>query len=151
LIDGEGCLRINKNASGFHPHLALIMADREVVAWVAALVGSNCLPINDRTKKAHPRRQWGLWVTGHRCQEFLAIIRPYMRVKHRQADLLLSFPWPAKRTEAHLLRGERERLWRKCSNLNQGLTAGGYRRTGRDTRFGGYDRETTPDINLRVT
>lgn len=97
IIDGEGTLYIKRdkrrNQAGeervsHHVHIAVKMCDEGVLKWLHETFGGGMAPVKHVPGK-RPLFRWE--IASDRSFAFLMSIRPYMRVKARQADLALDF------------------------------------------------------------
>jgi len=91
LIDGEGSVtlsRAHRNEMP-SPHITITNTNRSVVRWAEQVTGYGKI-ISRRARRVNhkPAYIWCVAKAG-RCLNLLREIRPYLRVKHRQADLIL--------------------------------------------------------------
>jgi len=101
LIDGEGYIGILKVKQGkkkdwfsnrefiFKPVLKVAMVDRELVKWLHQSFGGSF-----ETRKAHGNaRESYCWsLRKGQTIDFVRRIYPYLKVKRKQAEILLRFP-----------------------------------------------------------
>lgn len=90
IVDGEGCIGMDKhrNWSTFTPYVMVGNTDPTLIEWLLDTFGGTCYVIQQR-KNWKPSFRWEL--TGYAFIPFLQTIRPYLKLKGRQADLILAF------------------------------------------------------------
>lgn len=92
FIDGEGCVyvRVQKRASGRPAHVPCITVCNTVLApleFLRTLFGGKIF--YQRRKKACWRNVWVWTLPGSKVGPALRLLRPYLRIKGAQADVLL--------------------------------------------------------------
>lgn len=96
LIDGEGSIYVMKHKEKtFYPAIALMMTNRDAVAWFASKIGVAVADV-PRTPEGW-RPQFSARIHGKRAVALCHLLLPYLKVKHRQAQLLLDFPCEDRR------------------------------------------------------
>ena len=93
LLDGEGCISINKgrDQSGAKYRLVVCCAntDRAVLEFLYRMLGGRIYVIS---KSKWSRRTCWMWTTSsQQAGEILHILLPYLRIKKRQAKLAIKF------------------------------------------------------------
>lgn len=102
LVDGEGCLHAAvqkrlaaRNVTGlrvdFTKCVTVQMTDRSVIEWLAEVTGVGTVTRHAPSKRrcgTKPIWNWRILGAGPIVQ-FLRAIRPYLRVKAEQADMLI--------------------------------------------------------------
>jgi hypothetical protein len=105
LIDADGTLtltgpkqRANGVAAMPNPMLLVVNSDLELIRWLKVTIGFGCV-YETKTKPTRPDQSADNWNKVHRFQmtgggavKLIARVRPYLRVKAAQADLLLKVP-----------------------------------------------------------
>ncbi len=97
IIDGEGSVCIiqlmpngrDRKSPYIQAFVTVAMTDDRIPKWLAETFGGKAttsLAPSQRKAGRKPVTTWRL--TSDRAGEFCSLIRPYMRLKHRQADLL---------------------------------------------------------------
>lgn len=91
IVDGEGCITISKNGQGV-PYLRfqLQMTDLEAIELISSVAGSKIY--NIPTSNPKHKDLYKTIILGKKCQEFINIILPYLRIKRKQAEMALEFP-----------------------------------------------------------
>ena len=96
IVDGEGCLRIDKGKTGkngvrrtkYSVTIGVANTCFRLVKYLKAITGvGSILPIPRRGNRK-PQIRW--MVYSQQAEDFLKQIRPWLLVKNRQADLLLA-------------------------------------------------------------
>lgn len=97
IIDGEGCITIKRGkpqAEGrqptYDPVVAVAMSDFEAVDWLKHTFGGYIYDYPQLGKGDRLMRRWCL--SGIRCQQFLKLVLPYLKVKRLQAAVVVNFP-----------------------------------------------------------
>ena len=98
LLDGEGHISIihrprrdrgRKDEWQSHIHVAFTMCDRAPLDAVAERFGGPVIPLKQTSSVWRPAFRWQS--AGPPAEALLRAARPYLLVKHRQADLALEF------------------------------------------------------------
>lgn len=90
LIDGEGCLYLQKRSSStglLRPTIEVGMTCKRTIDALQAAFGGN---ITFKASKTVRKDQWRWRVQDKRAREVIALIRPYLITKRQDADLLLA-------------------------------------------------------------
>lgn len=105
LLDGEGCLDIRKRQDKYYvARVRITMVDEEMILWLKNSFGGN---IHHREFKNSNCRDAYTWtVEGRQVVPILEKVKPYLRLKKQQAEILL----------------EREKLKQRL--INHGTTKG---------------------------
>ena len=97
IIDGEGCLRIKKvnpykcqkrKTPGYHAVVHVRMVETAAVDFLASLFGGTSRGEKPHTKAGRPLHCWT--VSDLAAEKALLILLPFLKVKRRQAETLLS-------------------------------------------------------------
>lgn len=100
LLDGEGSFQVTRHKSmTAYPRVCLAMTHKPVMSWVAELLGGISVWVNNHTaQRRNPmwKPQYIVAVQGHRAVALCKVVRPYLRVKQEQADVILAFPVEAR-------------------------------------------------------
>lgn len=103
LIDGEGSIFVAavgpQRDKTVYPIVFIAMTDRPVMDWLAETLGvSKPLVHNHTNLRRHPymKPQYRVQLFGKRAQLLCNALLPYLRVKHRQAELVTRFPCDAR-------------------------------------------------------
>ena len=96
IVDGEGYVgittafdrRTSKNPS-HAARVVVINTDLRLIGWFAETFGGVVMSgDHDRAKGWKTRYTWQ--INGKRCEQFLVALRPYLRLKGEQADVILA-------------------------------------------------------------
>ena len=135
LLDGEGCLDLFRRrpdqphrATTYNPRIQVGMTDQPTIAYLHAVFGGTFTQRTIRNPRHKP--QWTWTVVCGRALLVLAHLLPYLRIKRRQAEILLAFgslkwrPGPAKGSRASRpipleLRVQRDVLYEELAALNK--------------------------------
>ena len=90
LFDGEGCIGYYRNRKRYAPVVSISNTDARIIAWLHARLGGVIEP-GSKKRPSHWKCLWE-WRLRSKNQiiAFLSEIRPFLRIKGEQADLLLS-------------------------------------------------------------
>lgn len=129
FVDGDGCIAYNKtkhkNKSRFpNPTYSIqcIVTNkhRSILEWFKELFSGTIRDI-DRIH-CGKREIFSIWLTsGDTCRRLLGTILPYLKVKRKQAELVLAFKPKRKVGRKRLTKDElenRERLYQQIRKLN---------------------------------
>jgi len=108
IVDGEGCIgyyNANPDKEGTpycHPSINVTNTNKEVIEWLHKITGiGRASEIRFNDGKRRTAYQWQL-AKKQQVRQFLEVIRPYLRIKAAQADVLLSlFNQEAGYTKKH--------------------------------------------------
>jgi LAGLIDADG endonuclease len=97
LVDGEGCIAINRSADSryvegfaYYPRVTVAMCDREPLEYYKVLTGFGALNSKPSYKKGWtPIHQWT--VSTRQAEKLLKMIYPYLKIKREQAQIFLLF------------------------------------------------------------
>lgn len=89
FIDGEGSIMlVARTTGGAHLRVTIANTDRPILDWVADVTGVGQTYLQrDATEKHKAGYAWR--VAGDGAESLLLQIRPFLRIKARQADLAL--------------------------------------------------------------
>lgn len=125
LIDGEGCIGINKfriknHYTYWRLRIQVTNTDSNICFWLKRELGG-CVSTH------HPHFPWStryVWaITGKKAGELLKKILPYLRIKKFQAELAIQFQF--KRTAMGKLRAGDMLFLKECERKMHKLNAGG--------------------------
>ena len=98
IIDGEGCIYIDnwKDTRGrpnrcYIIRVKVAMTDREVPEWLSSVVGGSCRNYDCRKKNNNHKIIYIWSYCGTKTIDFLKIIKPYLKIKHKQAEVAIEF------------------------------------------------------------
>lgn len=103
ITDGEGCISVAVRLKKYiTPTIQVCNTDRSLCDWLYSIYGGN---IDVRVDKRLERRTTFCWrVAGAKAVRFTRDVRPYLRIKHHQADIVLGIPrfkGPSKNTKPY--------------------------------------------------
>ena len=138
-IDTEGSINLHRQRGaeysfgfGWRPSISIGNTNEGVLITLAYLIGKGNIRLKKRaTALLTHKPMYELYISPNQCRELLPLIRPFLVLKHRQADLLLE-ALEIIRSNVHLTGGAgevRERNHRlleenfaKLENIHQNLT-----------------------------
>jgi hypothetical protein len=85
LIDGEGCLGVQKTS----PELSIGMTDEILVREIHTRYGGAFYTSTPKKETHLPVHHWKL--TGYACGNLLRNVVPYMRIKKELAELVIAY------------------------------------------------------------
>lgn len=97
IIDGEGCISLSKkkdptmrNGYGYRPFLLVSNTHEPLLRFLQKNTGLGRV-YKKKAAKAHHKSgyTWQLW--SQQASAVLKWVRPYLRVRHKQADLVIRF------------------------------------------------------------
>ncbi len=91
FFDGEGCVSLQRRKDGAGWHLSLLVPNtaRSIIAGLPALFGGSVFDIISLPHQSQAQKRWR--ASGRQAGLILRAILPYLRVKHRQAQLGIEF------------------------------------------------------------
>jgi hypothetical protein len=96
LVDGEGCIRIKKSQAyrcqgrttpGYHATMMIRMVERAAIEFVADVLGGTIRKEKPHAKSGRAMYTWS--ISDAKAGAAARSILPYLRVKRRQAELIL--------------------------------------------------------------
>lgn len=129
FVDGEGCLTVmrqNWRARCHEPsYTAVLMiknCERAPLEEIQVRAGAGGIATYRRPAGSRSRTAYNYSVWGESALRFVAAIRPYLRIKGPQADILLRFPilgrgW--RRPDAARIRAEQAALYAAIREANR--------------------------------
>ena len=94
IIDGEGCVTLKLYPYRTYPALAALvrvaMCDLAPLRKLKSLFGGS---INMIPEKPPRRKQWAWTIQTLQARKCLSSLRPWLIVKHKQADIILGLTW----------------------------------------------------------
>lgn len=135
FFDGEGCISISKHhkaRNNTHGHcygisISVSNTFKSVMIWLAQVTKSQCYIRQLRTKERKHRKiiwEWRCFANGARL--FLENLLPYLKVKRKQAELVLEFlQYKGKqgRRVSNIEFQRRTNLYNKIKALNHGINS----------------------------
>lgn len=126
LIDGDGTISLFRirnarypNSYHLRPHVQVANTKKDIVLWLKETTGVGCVSYH-RAKKEHYRDYWSWDVyTLVDVKSLLEAILPYLKVRKKQAKLLIDFC--KSRLEGHKQKNTPEeiKIYETLKNLNQ--------------------------------
>lgn len=99
LIDGEGCFNVSKQS---HPRarkgfkitcrLLVVNTDASMMLWLLKTIGAGSIYTNEKIFNPKWKPVHRYYINGQQAVELTRLIVPYLQIKKKQAELLLSFP-----------------------------------------------------------
>jgi len=122
FIDGEGCLNIHSwkknNRTLRHLRVMVVNTDPTVLEFIKGIYGGS-LSSSDYIPKNKIR--WILTITSRKALVLLEDIRPYLRIKQKQADVCIFF-----QKERTYTKKKTDRVWDKTlTEIMHGLNKRG--------------------------
>lgn len=101
LIDGEGSVSVNRTRTGksakscrrgfaYRSSLTITMTDMAVLKWAQKTTGVGAI-CKKKTARAKHKPAWAWAVWSVEAADLLRELRPYLKVKRKQADNLITF------------------------------------------------------------
>lgn len=87
LLDGEGTFDKAGKGIIFHPRVRMSSTDSETIIWLHDLFGGGLYPVKSQRLTHKPQLNWTLG--GRPAIDLLRSLLPYLRNKHRQAEILI--------------------------------------------------------------
>jgi len=130
FVDGEGCLHLartrqpgRKNPT-YRPRIDVTQNNLEVLEVLREILGEDAGLYTNKRHESENRQTYSLIYDGVHALRVIAKLRPHLRRKHVEADVLLSYPergWmgvhPGPRGYPPEVWIERERIYRKLRKL----------------------------------
>lgn len=94
IIDGEGCVGLGRSVDKagrayFYTRVTVVNTDARLINWMFSKFGGSVY--NHSNGKNHRHMfKWGLWGTDA-VVSFLRLIRPHLKLKQSQADVIFSY------------------------------------------------------------
>jgi hypothetical protein len=123
LIDADGCITIKTTRSTAYPGVGIAQADFQALEWAAGKLGAT-VSYHTRQKtgqSGYHKKQMIVRLHGSRAQLLCRAILPYLKIKRRQAEIVLRFPCDS-RSKGRLSEGTnaiRFELQSEIKKLNQ--------------------------------
>jgi len=95
FIDGEGTvtavfrLTASSRREAVHCRLSIPNTSLEILEWIQERFGGVMHYKNSLPKKANFKKVYSLYWGGEKCYPVLRDVLPYLKIKHRQAEILL--------------------------------------------------------------
>jgi hypothetical protein len=99
LLDGEGCIGIDKNKSqasiwnyDFKIRIIITNSYSDVLFWIKEITGVGCVYLSKGAFKPNwrPIHRWQ--IVSEQARNFLIQIYPYLKIKKEIADIVLQLP-----------------------------------------------------------
>lgn len=89
ILDGEGCVSLGVRKRIYvTPTLQVTNTDRRLTDWLLCTLGGS---VYDHRETRPGRKQCYLWsIAGAKARNIIREVRPYLRLKDKQADIILS-------------------------------------------------------------
>jgi len=130
FVDGEGCIQLSKTRQPgrkhptYRPRFDISQNNREVLLDLREILGEDAGLYANKRQVSQNRQTYSLVYDGVHALRAVAKLRPHLRRKHVEADVLLSYPergWmgvhPGPKGYPPFLWIERERIYRKLRKL----------------------------------
>jgi len=93
LIDGEGCLRIEKSGGKYRytphtPTVCITNCNPSLILWVYRKFGGH---LYQKKNRGTFQVTWDIYWLGRKATELLEDVYPYLTAKKEQAELMLSY------------------------------------------------------------
>jgi hypothetical protein len=93
FLDGEGCVSLawRKGKLGYNyitPIIQITNTNEEVLIWIKSIFGGS-IQFRPDTRKTR-KDSWCVTMAGETALKFLKSVRPYLRIKTKQADIVMS-------------------------------------------------------------
>lgn len=89
FIDADGCIALFKNKNAYRPSIEVAQTQLPILKWLQKAIGFG--RIYKRLGKGRNNDAYILTLFPNECRKFLPIILPYLKVKHKQAVLVLEY------------------------------------------------------------
>lgn len=87
IIDGEGCVTLGKRYNRYTLTVLFVAnTDRRLIEWLAGIHGR---PSQVKEQKGNRKPCWRWQMTGRAAEAILRQVRPYLKLKGEQADIVL--------------------------------------------------------------
>lgn len=118
FFDGEGCVSIQRrkiDGGGWHLSLLVPNTAHRVIRGLPALFGGSVFHIKCLPHQWQPQMRWR--VSGRQAGLVLHALLPYLRVKHRQAEVAVEFQERMDKSSnnGHRPVSEADRAWRDAA------------------------------------
>ena len=126
IIDGEGHIGLERHGKSYSLRLAVHTTSKELAEWILTTTGyGNKVQERRETRsvvirKRMPTYEWRVF--GRQAAQMIGKVRPYLRVRDKQADIALAFQplyQAAASTEEKRWLGEEARHELKEANLRR--------------------------------
>lgn len=84
FTDGEGCITLSRRRGTLEPRIVVANTKRAVLDWMTQATGVGS--VNTKSAGSNPVSEWH--ITGSGAISLLKRIRPFLRVKAQQADIV---------------------------------------------------------------
>ncbi len=145
VIDSDGYIGLARQkenrrrgniTESYKPMVTVTQAQPEAVDFIKSLLGGNNGVNKSRNGNHRPLYRWGVY-SNKKTREFLEVIEPYLKIKRKQAQLVIQFCLLREKAlqnktilrdnQGHFLKGSskntytgvEEGLWRQVLKLNQ--------------------------------
>lgn len=98
MVDADGMITVVRREHLVMPMVCVTNSHYPLIEWLLATIGAGCA-YEQKSEPKRPDQSKERWskvhryqLTGRKAQSLLALIRPHLRVKQRQADLVFALP-----------------------------------------------------------
>lgn len=98
MIDADGMISVVQRRALVMPLVCVANSNFGLIDWLLAVIGAGCA-YETKTRATRPDQDPSRWnrvhryqLTGRKAQALLSACRPYLKVKARQADLVMDLP-----------------------------------------------------------
>jgi|SRR3990167_411274 len=128
IIDGEGCIKIcrvkadqlKRHFDRFQLQVQVDMVSEEVVEWLYKTFGGKIYDHKRKNSKWRDSKRW--YIVSQQGGKFLELILPYLKIKHRNAELSIEFlKLPAKDLRKVDFYNENKQLNRRGKDISDTL------------------------------
>jgi len=100
LIDADGYITIKKTRNTFYPNVGVAQTKFEALEWMAEKLNAT-VSFHTRKHKGKPGyhlKQMIVRLHGTRAQLLCRVLLPYLKIKRKQAEIILRFPCDMRST-----------------------------------------------------
>ena len=95
FLDGEGCITLVPRKkrgvhNGYFSRVFISNTNESILRWVEFKLGGY-VNVRKHTNPHKHKRGYQWYISEALCESFLLLVRPYLRIKGEQADLLLEY------------------------------------------------------------
>ncbi len=101
IIDGEGSIHMTRKipTGTFHAFVTVGMTDKFVIEWLASKYGNKAVETVRKPQgpfKRTPKTMYRVSLQGRRACLLCELLLPYLKVKKKQAEVLMEYPCDAR-------------------------------------------------------
>jgi len=117
FLDGEGEISVNSSYTCF---VRFNNTNMEVLKWIQEKLGTGRIGETHRIRKPNHKQCYSLWIHGEETKILLQYFFPYLIIKKKQAELILSYPTGFHNKQViSSVRQKREGIIRELRTLNK--------------------------------